>query len=57
MFSKEFNVEGRKEVSSQLVCLGRCHDPLPVVNLLAALEYRDSAEDTDKGKVNNFKLC
>ena len=36
---------------------GPCHDPLPVVILLAALEYRDLAEDTDKGKVNTFKLC
>ena len=31
-----------------------CHDPLPVVILLAAMEYRDSAED--KGTVNTFKL-
>ena len=34
-----------------------CHDPLPVVILLAALEYRDSAEDMDKDRVNTFKLC
>ena len=34
-----------------------CHDPLPVEILLAALEYRDSAEDMDKGRVNTFKLC
>ena len=33
---------------------GACHDPLPVVILLAAMEYRDSAED--KGTVNTFKL-
>ena len=33
-----------------------CHDPLPVVILLAALEYQYSAEDTDKGRVNTFKL-
>ena len=35
---------------------GPCHDPLPVVILLAAIEYRDSAEDMDKGTVNTFKL-
>ena len=34
--------------------LDMCHDPLPVVILLAAMEYRDSAED--KGTVNTFKL-
>ena len=36
---------------------GPCHDPLPVVILLAALEYQDSAEDMDKGRVNTFKFC
>ena len=36
---------------------GACHDPLPVVILLAVLEYRDSAEDMDKDRVNTFKPC
>ena len=36
---------------------GPCHDSLSIVILLAALDYRDSAEDMDKGRVNTFKLC
>ena len=33
-----------------------CHDPLPAVILPVARVYRDAAEDTDKDKVNTFKL-
>ena len=33
-----------------------CHDPLPVVILPVARVYQDSAEGTDKDKVNTFKL-
>ena len=34
-----------------------CYDPLPFVISLAALAYRDSAEDVDKDIINTFKLC
>ena len=36
---------------------GPCHDPLPVVISLAALAYRNSANDAGKDTVNTFKLC
>ena len=36
--------------------LEQCHDPLPVVVLLAVLAYLDLEEDAAVGNVNNTKL-
>ena len=39
-----------------LASRGACHVPLPVVILPVARVYQDSAEGTDKDKINTFKL-
>ena len=51
-------VKKKSRIATVYPCLllqeGPCHDPLPVEILSAALEYRDLAEDMDKGRVNTF---
>ena len=58
-FEKRFETPNNRKNSPFRMNVLRyfCHDPLPVEILLAALEYRDSAEDMEKGRVNTFKLC